>query len=305
MKKTLLFFVLAAIIVVGCNQPAEKETANEQDSFTVAFLTDIHVQPEKNAIEGFNKAIAKVNELKPDLVITGGDLVMDVLGTGYDRADSLYNIYDSLQAKFEMPVYNTLGNHEVFGLYKESGIDTIHPLYGKKLYEERVGPRYQSFDHKGWHFMILDGIGYTPERRYIGYIDEEQMNWIKEDLAGVNKDTPIAISVHIPFINAGIQYYYGSLEENGPGAVITNAKEVLELFNDHNLKLALQGHLHWLEDIYIDNTHFIIGGAVSSNWWSGKRHGMEEGFLLLDFTADNFDWEYIDYGWEVAEKAEE
>lgn len=297
--------MLAAIIVVGCNQPAEKETANEQDSFTVAFLTDIHVQPEKNAIEGFNKAIAKVNELKPDLVITGGDLVMDVLGTGYDRADSLYNIYDSLQAKFEIPIYNTLGNHEVFGLYKESGIDTVHPFYGKKLYEERIGPRYYSFDHKGWHFMILDGIGYTSERRYIGYVDEKQMNWIKEDLAKVDQDTPIAISVHIPFINAGIQYYYGSLEENDASAVITNAKEVLELFGNHNLKLALQGHLHWLEDIYIDNTHFIIGGAVASNWWSGKRHGMEEGFLLLDFTEDDFNWEYVDYGWEVPEKTAE
>jgi len=305
MKKKLLLFTLAALFAAGCQQPAQDRSAKEQDSFTVAFLTDIHVQPEKNAIEGFNKAIAKVNELKPDLVITGGDLVMDALGTGYDRADSLYNIYDSLQAKFEMPVYNTIGNHEVFGLYKESGVDTVHPLYGKKLYEKRIGPRYHSFDHKGWHFMILDGIGFTPERRYIGHIDQDQMNWIKEDLAKVDKDTPIAISVHIPFINAGIQYYYGSLEENGASAVITNAKEVLELFNGHNLKLALQGHLHWLEDIYIDKTHFIIGGAVSSNWWSGKRHGMEEGFLLLDFRADDFDWEYVDYGWVVPENTEE
>ena len=62
-----------------------------------------------------------------------------------------------------MPVYNTLGNHEVFGLYEKSGISPEHPEYGKQMYKNKLGDgkTYFSFDHIGWHFIILDGIGFT------------------------------------------------------------------------------------------------------------------------------------------------
>ena len=41
----------------------------------------------------------------------------------------------------------------------------------------------------------------------------------------------------------------GSLKENSRGSVIENSKEVLDLFKDYDLKLVLQGHLHFYEDI--------------------------------------------------------
>src|SRR5690606_26958168 len=49
------------------------------ESFEFAFLTDIHIKPEMNAPKGFQMAIDKVNELNPDFVITGGDLVYDTM----------------------------------------------------------------------------------------------------------------------------------------------------------------------------------------------------------------------------------
>ena len=76
------------------------------------------------------------------------------------------------------------------------------------------------------------------------------------------------------------------------------AREVLDLFEGHTLRLVLQGHLHYLEDLFIQGkTHFITGGAVSSAWWKGKRHGLEEGFLYITVEGEDFDWEYIDFGW--------
>jgi 3',5'-cyclic AMP phosphodiesterase CpdA len=199
-----------------------------------------------------------------------------------------------------MPVYNTVGNHEVFGIYKESGIDTTHEEYSKKMFENRIGKRYYSFDHKGWHFIVLDAIGVKPERYYYGYIDEEQVNWLKSDLKTITKETPIVISVHIPFITAQTQLVEGSLAASGEGSVITNARDVLLLLYEYNLKLVLQGHLHFLEDIYVGGkTHFITGGAVSASWWKGPRGIMEEGFVLVKVNDNNIDWEYIDYGWEV------
>jgi predicted phosphodiesterase len=127
------------------------------------------------------------------------------------------------------------------------------------------------------------------------------MEWIKEDLKKVDPSTPIAISTHIPFISVMAQMKGGSMQPNTEGLVVHNSKEVLELFKDHNLKLVLQGHLHYLEDIYAEGVHFITGGAVSGKWWTGPRYGVEEGFLKIRIKNGDINWEYIDYGWEATE----
>ena len=112
-------------------------------------MADMHIQPEKSGVAGFSKAIKKANELKPAFVITGGDLIMDALGVSYERADLLYSLYSDTVKEITVPVYNTLGNHELFGLYYHSGVDPSHPEYGKKMYLQRIGERYYSFDHRG------------------------------------------------------------------------------------------------------------------------------------------------------------
>jgi predicted MPP superfamily phosphohydrolase len=307
MKKIIIypfFLWVGFILVSACSSNHNKEELKSKNAFTFVFMTDIHLQPERNAVEGFYQAIDSVNKLNPDFVITGGDLVMDVLGQNYNRSDSLYNLYQEAQKRFHMPVYNTMGNHEIFGIYDNSGVPADHPEYGEKMFEKRIGKRYYSFDHKGWHFIILDGIEDTGESRYIGMVDSVQLEWIKTDLQKVDQNTPIVLSTHIPLITVATQLESGALEPNHPGAVINNSKEVLSLFAEHNLMLALQGHLHFLEDIYANGTHFITGGAVSSRWWGGKYNGMEEGFLVIKVNDQEFEWEYFDYGWEVEEEIE-
>jgi hypothetical protein len=167
------------------------------------------------------------------------------------------------------------------------------------MFENRLGKRYYSFDHKGWHFIVLDAISRHDQGHYIGKIDEEQIQWLKEDLMKMDKETPIAMSVHIPFITSATQLSQGSLAASGESSVITNSLEVLQMFWEYNLKLVLQGHLHFLEDIYVGNkVHFITAGAVSGRWWGNKPESIpEEGFLLVHVTGDELDWEYVDYGW--------
>jgi 3',5'-cyclic AMP phosphodiesterase CpdA len=301
MKKLFLSGVFFSLILWGCqekHQPTDKKT----DEFTFVFMTDIHVQPELNATEGFLQAIDSVNRINPEFVITGGDLIMDALGQSFERSDLLYNLYQDCLKNFRMPVYNTMGNHEIFGIYDESGIQNDHPEYGEKMYEKRLGKRYYSFDHKGWHFIILDGIEDTGENAYIGKIDSLQMLWIKRDLLAVKPETPIVISIHIPLITAYMQVLYGALKPNDANEIVVNSKDVIELFKEHNLKLVLQGHMHFLEDIYTQGIHFITGGAVSSRWWNGKEHGLEEGFVIVNVKGHDFTWEYFDYGWEVTPK---
>ncbi len=275
-------------------------TAVFAQDFSFAFLTDIHVQPERNAAAGLSQAIEKVNALNPDFVITGGDLIMDALGQTKERADSLYELYTELQKKFNMPVYNTPGNHEHYAFYNKEDIPRTDPDYGDKMFRRYLGNPYYSFDHKGWHFIVLNSITETEDRGYRGGVSAEQIQWLSKDLNAVSSETPIVVSVHIPLITAMNQIMDGALTANDLGDVINNSKEVLALFTEKNLKLVLQGHLHYLEDLFIGGkTHFITGGAVSSNWWRGPRFGMEEGFVLVQVKDGEFTWEYIDFGWEV------
>lgn len=296
---------LALLLVFSLLSPGCKKEGKE---FTFAFLTDIHIQPEKQAAEGMGQAIVEVNKLKPDFVITGGDQIMDALSQSAERAGAQYGLFAETSAGFNMPVYNTIGNHEHFGWDEEnSGVNPEHSEFGKGMFLNRMGvvngqpsdKPYHSFDHKGWHFMILDSVGRRESGNYYGFVDEAQMRWITEDLSKVDKKTPICISVHIPFITAMTQLRSGSTAPNSPGIVITNSKQVLGLYAGHNLKLVLQGHLHFLEDIYVNGIHFITGGAVSANWWDGPRNGMEEGFLLVECDGDSIEWEYVDFGWNV------
>lgn len=300
MKKAVLLSLLSfSLIVNSCVNNAEQEI----EKFSFAFITDIHVKPELKATEGFRKAIADVNEQKPDFVITGGDLIMDALAVTYERADSLYDIYTGEILAFEMPVYNTMGNHEVFGIYKKSNTSPDHPEYGYKMYEKRIGETYYSFDYKGWHFIVLNSIQFE-DYKYYGKIDKKQMEWIKIDLLDVDPKTPIVITTHIPFITVYTQYLFGEYAPDYKGLVVENTRDVLDLFAGHNLKLVLQGHLHYLEYIELYGTTFMTGGAVSARWWKGPNHDTEEGYIMLYVEGDDFTWEYVDYGWEAEETTE-
>ena len=288
------FIIFLLVFNFNCSQ-------NTESKFSFVYMTDIHLEQIDKAMEGFDHAIKHTNSLKPDFVITGGDLIADALGQTFGRSDSLYNLYNETIKKLEMPVHNTIGNHEVFGLYKRSGINPDHPEYGKKMFAKRLGngQSYNSFDHKGWHFILLDGMGFTKDRNYYGYIDSTQIEWTKNDLSKINSKTPIAISVHIPFYSVRAQIDNGPTAANSKGIVITNAKEVMKLFEEYNLKTVLSGHLHWNEEIIYNGVHHINVGAVSASWWNGPNKGVEEGFAVIDIDGDNFTWRYEDYGWHV------
>jgi predicted MPP superfamily phosphohydrolase len=301
-KKRAVYFVIAAKIVVvavlltdsGCKR--EKE---DKDTFSVAFMTDIHLQPERNAVAGFTMSLDTVNIMNPDFILTGGDLIMDALGQRYGRADSLYNLYQEVVKKAAMPVHNTMGNHEIYGIYRKSGADPANPEYGEKMYEKRIGPLYYSFLHKGWKFMVINSIEDTGKDSYTALVDSVQMAWIKEELKNTDPETPIVISTHIPFVSAMTQVLGGSTVPNDSSLVVYNSKEVVAQFKDHNLRLVLQGHLHVLEEININGVQYITSGAVCGAWWNGPYNWSEEGFLYLTFVKNDFTWRYVDYGWKV------
>ncbi len=297
--KRIFAFILIYVFVFSSNFTHSQTISDEEIFF--AFIADIHVQPERNGIQGFSKCIDALNELKPEFVLTGGDLIYDALGVGYERADSLFNIYVDMTKRINAQVYNTIGNHDIFGWYQKSNVSRDHSEFGKIMYEKRLGKTYYSFTHKYIKIFVLDSIEEVPEKgKYYGYINDEQLEWIKNELSKTDTTTLLIISTHIPFITTLSQIRGGSMTANERGLVVENAKEVLELFKNHNLKLVLQGHLHYYEELNIQNKiKFLTGGAVSGRWWRGDNQGLQEGFVLIKIKDNQIDAKYYDYGWEV------
>lgn len=268
------------------------------ESFTFVHFTDPHIQPELRAREGCEKAFAAIGATRADFALGGGDLVFDVLESTPQRAKSLFDMYTSAVKGISMKVHQVPGNHDVFGWSTKSPISLTDPMYGKKMFEDRIGPRFSSFDHKGWHFILLDSIG-VEDRKYIGLVDAEQIDWLKRDLEKTGKTTPIVVLTHIPLTTGIVQFISGrgvSLD----GWVVTNSRDVLALLSDYNVKAVLQGHTHVRETLDYKGCQYITSGAVSGNWWKGARLGHPEGFALLTVKDDAISWEYRTYGWQAA-----
>lgn len=268
--------------------------------WSVAFLSDPHVHAEQGAAEGFAQAVdhAFSGRRNPELVITGGDLAFDVLAAGRAEADAQYGLFDAPLASLRVPVHHTLGNHDLLGVYEESGLSENDAGYGKAYFLERFGLErpYHSFDHEGWHFVILDTLDIVG-RGYRGWVDEEQIAWLEDDLAAAAG--PTVVVGHIPLLTNYVEWNRGTADGIPEGVAVVNAHQVLEVLIRHPVKLVLGGHLHVLETYRFKGLELANVGAISGNWWRGLRDGFEEGYAVLDFRGDEVTWRYVDYGWET------
>ena len=261
--------------------------------FTFLFITDTHLQPELNAAQGCDQCFKKARTIKSDFVLQGGDHVFDALQVNRTRAASVFDLYGKTEQDLGMKIYHTIGNHDCFGVYSSSGVAESDPLYGKKMFEERFGKTYYSFDHKGVHFIVLDSIGITSDRLYEGRVDQAQLDWLKSDLGGLIPSTPIIVSVHIPLVTAFYSYVPAPKHH---GLSVINAYEVIALFEGHNVLGVLQGHTHINEKVMWKGVPYITSGAVSGNWWHGTRMGTPEGFTVVRVEQGKLSTTYETYG---------
>jgi 3',5'-cyclic AMP phosphodiesterase CpdA len=277
--------------------------------FRFLFATDIHVQPERGAIDGWKQCVAKMNqvasaaETKSDFLITGGDLIMDALEVGIERSRLEWTLFDEGLKSLELPAHHTIGNHDVVGWSSKAVVDPAHQDYGKKLFADRYGEgkTYRSFDHGGWHFVLLDSIGRNEATGdYEGRIDDDQLAWLEADLAKAGKTTPVVIVTHIPFYSVWHQVIKGPSYALDGKALVANVFEFRKLLEAHNVKLVLSGHGHVLETIELGRTRYIQGGAVSGMWWKGPVYGNPEGFGIVECHPDGtFSYRYESFGWTV------
>jgi len=270
-----------------------------QEPFTFLFVTDAHLQPELNGVVGTDMAFKKARAVKADFAINGGDHVFDSLAVPKQRALTLFDLYDKTEQDLGVKVYHTIGNHDVLGIYPASGIAQDDPLYGKKLFEQRLGKLYYSFDHKGHHFIVLDSIGITQDRAYEGRIDAAQLQWLAADLAALPSGTPVIVSVHIPLVTAfGAYTPEQTVAPTHHSLSVANANQVLDLFAGHNVLGVLQGHTHINETVLWKGVPYITSGAVCGNWWHGTRLGTPEGFAVVTVANNKLTTHYEPSGFQ-------
>jgi hypothetical protein len=174
-------------------------------------------------------------------------------------------------------------------------------MYGKRMFEDRVGPLYSSFDYKGWHFVLLDSIkNGIPGKEFVGFVDEEQIAWLKADLARMKAGSRLVVVTHIPLVSSVLQLVPDPWK-TAEIYLVTNAQDVLNVLWPYKPRVVLQGHTHIRETVTYNGCQFITSGAVCGNWWKGPRDGHPEGFAVLTVRGDEVQWRYETYGF-IADK---
>jgi 3',5'-cyclic AMP phosphodiesterase CpdA len=293
-------FLMAAGASAAALALGRSANAAPPSEFTFLFLTDTHLQPELNAAVGCKQCFQKARTIPADFAIQGGDHVFDALGVPRERATSVFDLYAETEQTLGMKLHHTIGNHDCFGVYPASGIAPTDPAYGKKMFEDRFGKTYYSFDHKGVHFIVLDSIGITDDRAYEGRIDQPQLDWLASDLRGLATGTPVIVSVHIPLVTAFGSYVpMPAVPAKHNGMTVSNAYQVISLFEGHNVLGVLQGHTHINETVTWKGVPYITSGAVCGNWWHGTRMGVPEGFTVVQVKDGKLSTRYETYGFKT------
>lgn len=243
----------------------------------------------------------KLRDSGADFAIQGGDHIFDGLGVDIARSESLYDLYAATEKSLRMPVHHVIGNHDAVGVYEKSGIAPADPRQGKRTYERRVGKTYYSFDHKGYHFIVLDSIQLTDDRSWEAGIDSPQLAWLAEDLKHLAPGTPIVVAVHCPLTTGAMAYSAHDMSKppKYQQAYVANAYEVIALLTQYNVLVVLQGHIHINETVLYKGIPFVTCGAVSGDWWHGAHWGTPEGYTVVTLRDGKATWHYETYGFKT------
>lgn len=273
--------------------PAPAPTARKR-SVRFAYLGDTHILPDRTPMESVAKCFHHVQSHadKPAFILHGGDVIMDALAKDRDDIRKQWDAWNTVvKADNSLPIEYCIGNHDIWGF---EGAKT-DPMYGKRwaIDQMKISGRYRSFDKNGWHFIILDSVQLKPDDKwYTGYIDGEQLEWLKQDLARTGTKTPTLVLSHIPIFSPTAFFSQQNIKDGNwsisAGLVLSNTPELLTLFYQYpNVKTALSGHMHLLDRVEYNGVTYLCNGAVSGNWWKSDTYQQTKaGYALIDLYDD-------------------
>ncbi|HUH84633.1 MAG TPA: metallophosphoesterase [Stellaceae bacterium] len=174
--------------VFGLGSTAGRALAAAGD-FMFVQLSDSHwgfsgdaVNPEAKTT--LKRAVAAVNSLpmEPDFVVFTGDLT-HTTDDAQERRRRMGEFRDIVHGLKVKTLHFMPGEHDA-------------SLDNGAAFKEFFGDTHYSFDHKGVHFIVLDNVS-DPAAK----IGEEQLGWLNQDLAKLDKAQPIVAFTHRPLFD--------------------------------------------------------------------------------------------------------
>lgn len=191
------------------------------DDFYFVQLSDAHwgysgpANPE--SANTLKKAIATVNalETQPEFIMFTGDLTH----TTDDPKERRRRLAEFKEIASALKVKNVRfmpGEHDA-------------ALDSGAAFKEYFGDTHYTFDHKGVHFVVVDNVS-DPGAN----IGEEQLNWLKSDLAKQKKDARVVVFTHRPLFDLAPKWDWATRD----GA------QAIDILMAHPNVTVFYGHIH-------------------------------------------------------------
>lgn len=212
------------------------------------------------------------NPYKAEFGMVAGDVVDDNL--------DLYPRHIAMMGKIGIPLWNVPGNHDI-------NFRSPDDKYANETYKSYFGPINFSFNHREVHFIGLDNVQYKGDGQgsydntsYRGYLSEEQLQWLRNDLRFVDKNKLIVIFTHISLITYALDGK-GERYALGDNINTVNFADLVEILKPFNRVYAFAGHdtsnswkvkvdhtHNWYGDWFLSHTLAEVRGA---GWQDGPR----------------------------------
>jgi len=268
-NRFLLFVVSSVLVFVQIAK--SDDVSQEFPVLRVAQLCDPQLGFGINELDGdttrLEKAVQKINELTPDMVVIAGDLVND------SNNDEVVAAFRKIIAQIQPPVLLTPGNHDLPEPVTTTGL---------KRYRSRFGEDFKVVECQGRCLISANSIFWR------GTSSEESVRHdrlLRDALKKAKeKGQPVVMLTHIPpfvtSVEEADEYY------NLPKA--TRA-DILRLCNENGVILWLAGHTHQTARRSHERITLLNGETTSRNF-----DGHQAGFRLLTIHSDlSFDWDFI------------
>jgi 3',5'-cyclic AMP phosphodiesterase CpdA len=188
-------------------------------------ISDSHIgfnkAANKDVIGTFQEAVRRINALPkaPEFLLHTGDL------THLSQADEFDTVEQVLKSANGSRTFYVPGEHDVMS---DNGAQYL-ARFGKGT----MGSGWYSFDQKGVHFIgLVNVIGKTELS--MGNLGQDQLDWLKKDLASLSNSTPIVVFAHVPLWEVYPAWGWGT----------TDGAQALQMLKPFGSVTILNGHIH-------------------------------------------------------------
>ena len=271
---------------------------------------DIQTYTQEEVDYALRGAFADLTQ-RTDFTGCGALFIGDIVGDDLD----LYDQTRELTSLLNGPARFLPGNHDL-----DLDADYDHRF---DTYRSQFGPDYYSYDAGDVHVISLNTVQHSQgapyNGTYNGGIDDEQLAWLRQDIANTPEDKLIVLATHIPLLNWHDQ---GSDRHQ-----VDQVQAIHDIIGDRPA-VAFGGHSHTLEvmregdsmegwkSLYgVDELPFdhITAGAISLDWYTGRvtedgyptalqRDGAVPGVFTLEAHGNRYEDSFIGTGRAASEQ---